>query len=110
MKINQDNRPRYIFRSIVFPSVVFIALIALLVFFVFRFNSVSIEQNRQLTLASIRKATVQCYADEGRYPSDIDYLIENYGIDVDLDKFYVTYDCVTSNIFPNIAVYIRSTD
>lgn len=104
------NRPRYIFRSIVLPGILFALLAAVLIMGVMRFNSLSREQDRQLTLAAIRKATVQCYADEGRYPSDVDYLIAKYGIDVDEDEFYVSYDCLASNVFPNIAVYYKGED
>lgn len=107
MKNFRQNRPKYLWKTIILPSLICIALLGLLIVTVYKFNDLSIEQDRQLTLAAIRKASVQCYADEGRYPSDIDYLVENYNVHIDFDTFMVVYDCAASNISPNISVFRR---
>lgn len=107
MKNFKQNRPRYIWKTIILPALICVALLGLLIVTVYKFNDLSIEQDRQLTQAAIRKASIQCYADEGRYPSDLDYLIENYNVHVDFDNFMVVYDCAASNISPNISVFRR---
>lgn len=56
-----------------------------------------IEQN-------IRKAVITCYSIEGFYPSDLDYLEENYGLVIDQKEINVFYQAVGSNIFPDIMV------
>ncbi|MBQ1190149.1 MAG: hypothetical protein IIX57_07040, partial [Lachnospiraceae bacterium] len=38
---------------------------------------------------AIRRATIQCYAIEGRYPPSVEYLEEHYGISIDREKYYV---------------------
>lgn len=53
---------------------------------------------------SIRRAVVQCYAIEGRYPIDMDYLRDNYGVSVSEEKYMVHYEYVASNLMPDISV------
>ena len=53
---------------------------------------------------AIRRASVQCYAIEGRYPPSVDYLKEHYGIVVDEEKYAVFYDGFASNLMPDITV------
>ncbi len=53
---------------------------------------------------AIRRATVQCYAVEGAYPPSVNYLVENYGIQIDSEKYHVFYEGFASNIMPQITV------
>jgi hypothetical protein len=105
MKNFRQNRQKYVFKTIVLPALLCVAVLVIFVLGVYKFNELSLEQDRQLTYAALRKATVQCYADEGRFPADVDYLVENYGVNIDYDQFYVVYDCAASNVAPNIAVF-----
>lgn len=53
---------------------------------------------------AVKKAAVQCYAMEGSYPPDIDYLAEHYGIVLNNDAYFYHYEITGSNIMPNIVV------
>jgi len=53
------------------------------------------------------KASIQCYALEGSYPPDIDYLRKNYGIIIDDEQYFYFYDTNGANIAPNIEVIKR---
>jgi len=53
---------------------------------------------------SIERAAVQCYALEGHYPPNIEYLEENYGIKLNEDKYHYEYVVFASNIRPSINV------
>ena len=53
---------------------------------------------------AIKRATIQCYAVEGRYPASVKYLVDNYGIQIDEDRFNVFYEGFASNIMPQITV------
>lgn len=61
------------------------------------------DQLNALTDA-IRRASVQCYAIEGRYPPSVEYLEENYAIVIDRERYNVFYDGWASNIMPDITV------
>lgn len=64
------------------------------------------ESLKQLD-SSIRKATMTCYATEGVYPPTIQYLEDNYGIQVDESKFVVFYEVFGDNLMPDITVMER---
>ncbi len=59
---------------------------------------------------AIRRATIQCYAIEGRYPPSVEYLEEHYGISIDREKYHVFYDGWASNIMPDITVFPASKE
>lgn len=53
---------------------------------------------------AIRRASVQCYAIEGRYPPSVEYLEAHYGIVIDRRRYHVFYDGWASNVMPDITV------
>ena len=64
------------------------------------------QQEEALRIAeeSILRGAVRCYAEEGFYPPDYEYLRENYGIRVDEDKYTVFYSVFASNMMPDVTV------
>lgn len=61
------------------------------------------KQGENLELA-ISRGVAHCYATKGFYPEDLDYLIENYGISYDEDKYFVDYNVLGANMFPDITI------
>lgn len=57
---------------------------------------------------AVRRAAAQCYAVEGIYPPDLDYMQEHYGLRVDLERYVVDYRCFASNLMPDITVLPRT--
>ena len=53
---------------------------------------------------AIARASVQCYAIEGRYLPSVEYLEENYGVQIDRERYNVFYEGFASNIMPEITV------
>jgi hypothetical protein len=53
---------------------------------------------------ALRRASVTCYALEGRYPATLEYLAENYGVVIDEERFIVSYSTFGRNIMPDIEV------
>ena len=62
------------------------------------------QRSQETLRKAITRACIQCYAIEGRYPPSVEYLEENYGIQIDHDKYNVFYDGFASNIMPDITV------
>lgn len=56
---------------------------------------------------AVRNAVVTCYAVEGSYPPDVDYLVQNYGLAYDDSRFLVYYEAFASNIIPEIRVSVK---
>lgn len=53
---------------------------------------------------ALRRGAVTCYASEGIYPPTLDYLVRNYDIKIDEERYIVHYDVFASNIMPDITV------
>lgn len=67
----------------------------------------SIKEGAATLEDAIRRGAVQCYAIEGRYPASVEYLTENYGIQIDTEKYAVFYEGFASNIMPDITVVLK---
>lgn len=55
---------------------------------------------------AITKSVAHCYATEGHYPENLEYLTENYGISYDKEKYFIDYQVLGENIFPDISILI----
>lgn len=62
------------------------------------------EESETAIREAIRRCALQCYVVEGVYPPDISYLEQNYGLTVNREDFYITYDAFASNLPPDIIV------
>ena len=62
------------------------------------------EQEKIQMTENLNRAVALCYSIEGMYPPDIDYLVDNYGVNIDSDKYIVKYDIFASNYKPKITV------
>lgn len=53
----------------------------------------------------VEKYAIQCYASEGSYPPDLDYLVDHYGLILDEDRYIYEYDIFASNVMPEIIIH-----
>lgn len=56
---------------------------------------------------TLRRTVISCYALEGRYPPNIDYLRQAYGLQLDEEKYIVHYEIFAENMMPEITVLER---
>lgn len=64
-------------------------------------------EKRNMAEETLRRAVVSCYALEGRYPPDIDYLRQHYGVQIRETDYIVHYEIFAENIMPEITVLER---
>ena len=62
------------------------------------------QEDLQRLEGALRRGCVACYAAEGVYPPDLDYIKEHYGVQVDESKYIVYYDIFAENLMPDITV------
>ena len=67
----------------------------------------SVERGRKIVSDSVIRAAVQCYALEGRYPADVEYLRSHYGLSANEEKYMIHYQFVGDNIMPDVTVTLR---
>ncbi|MEA5051796.1 MAG: hypothetical protein VB021_10060 [Oscillospiraceae bacterium] len=56
---------------------------------------------------SVTRAAALCYAVEGAYPEDIDYLAAHYDLALDRERFIYHYEPLGGNLFPEIYVIAK---
>lgn len=83
---------------------VFTAAIILLLLATGKIRGDTDERQTALLKDAIDNAVVGCYAAEGRYPESLDYLVENYGIQIDKERYVVIYDAFADNVRPRVQV------
>lgn len=84
-----------------------IAVAAILLFFLSSVSNLadghSQEEQQQLEDV-LHRAAVACYAVEGFYPPDLNYLEEHYGVQINHRRYIVSYVPVAENLMPDIIV------
>ena len=53
---------------------------------------------------AIYRSIAHCYATEGFYPESMEYLVDEYKITYDSDKYFVDYQIWGENIMPDITI------
>lgn len=62
------------------------------------------ENTRQRLEDALRRAAVSCYAEEGFYPPDLEYIEKYYGVIPDKELYAVHYEIFAENLMPQITV------
>ena len=69
-----------------------------------RLGTTSGEAQTQFVTDAVHNAALTCYAVEGAYPTNLEYLRKNYGLAYDQSRYQVRYDAFGSNLMPDIRV------
>ena len=81
-----------------------VLLLAGVFMLVSRLSSTQSSAQTQFVQDAVRNAALTCYAVEGAYPEDVEYLRQNYGLAYDQDRYMVSYDASMGNMVPVIYV------
>ena len=103
MYIDVKRRPAWLLALLVLIAALLLCALALRTS---RGGEVS-EESAQAIREAVRRSALQCYAVEGVYPPNLKYLTEHYGLVVNEEDFYISYDAFASNQPPDIRVRPR---
>ena len=104
MKFKTENKSFIAVRNLIIALLIFAVVFTVAIIAI---NSVQISrkaENAEIIETGVRRAAMECYANEGFFPDDIDYLIENYHLYTDNEHCIIHYSAVSSNIMPEIKV------
>ncbi len=91
-------------------TLVAVAISLLILFFaadsLLRLDGQSRIAGQEIAVEAIEKSVMQCYALEGSYPPNLEYLEQNYGLILDRDKYVYQYDIIAGNIHPIIGIQL----
>ncbi|MDP3444777.1 MAG: hypothetical protein Q8T08_18115 [Ignavibacteria bacterium] len=82
--------------------------ISLLIFSIPLFSEIqrmNTEYQIEQVESAIQRSLNICYAQEGFYPANIEYLINNYGLIIDSRLYFISYKVFASNIRPDVNVF-----
>lgn len=97
-------------RSYIFHYVPSLSLLLLLILFYVVAGNISEDNSsreREILENAITKDITQCYALEGVYPPNIQYLKDNYGLNYNENNYWIDYQYVGSNLRPNVTIIER---
>lgn len=86
---------------------IFLLFISFLYFAVNSAEMGTDEEKYNVLKDALGRSIVQCYAIEGFYPPNVEYLEKNYGLVVDYDKYIISYNVFASNIMPEFDVFSK---
>ena len=85
-------------------AIMIVVVVLMFIFMLNPLNDISDPQKKaSLVEEIIDKAMIQCYALEGSYPGNLDYL-ETYGIVLDDTSYYYFFEPIGSNVKPIVQV------
>lgn len=67
----------------------------------------TLKAQKDILLDAVVSAMRTCYAIEGRYPEDVDYLVRNYGLRYNESYFHIYFDSFAENVMPDVRVIER---
>lgn len=89
------------------PIALLIVCVITFALFSTRLSNDNTKRNRQLLERALSRSITQCYALEGTYPPDIQYLVDHYGLIYDSDYYFISYNYIGSNLRPDVTIIER---
>ena len=108
MELRRRNHP--LRRGLLITAGVFAALVLCLVFSLNLVDSKTTGEQADMLKEAVLRATMTCYAVEGRYPQRVDELERHYGIAYDHEKYIVVIDGFAQNVLPEIRVLQKGAE
>ena len=89
------------------PIVLLAACIDLFGVFSSKLSDDNTKRSKSTLERALTRSITQCYALEGTYPPDINYLTDHYGLTYDSDYYYIDYQYIGSNLRPDVTIIER---
>jgi CDP-diacylglycerol pyrophosphatase len=104
MKVKSEKKEKSQALGYILSLAAMAAMVALFAAAVLNFSGRTGAREEETLRKAVARASVQCYAIEGRYPPSVEYLEENYGVRIDRDRYNVFYNGFASNVMPEIVI------
>ena len=87
--------------------IIIVAVLALAVVLVNYMDTRHHNTETDIVRDAVKNAALTCYAVEGAFPEDVEYLRENYSLAYDENSYFVTYEAFAPNVLPSIYITER---
>lgn len=100
----QHTKKKSFAKNFFISIAVFAVILGVLIYGINSISTRTSAEQRTSLENALQRGITQCYAVEGSYPENLDYLKEHYGITYDEDHFFVDYKTSGSNIMPDVTI------
>ena len=103
-----QSERKHIFHNKAFISL-FIFLLLLLLFLkgIQGLSQTTIYRQKEQLETALSRAVTYSYATNGYYPENLDLLLKEYKINYNQQLFYVDYQVLGGNLFPEITILLK---
>ncbi len=92
--------------GIIINSIIMIIMLLLFVGGINYTGYRTIARQQESLENAINRDIAQCYALEGAYPPSLDYIKEHYGLTYDETTFFVDYQPIAANLYPDVTIIL----
>lgn len=86
------------------PLLLGIAAIAFLWISADHMSTENTAHEKEIVSTALTRSLTQCYALEGFYPPDLDYLCDHYGFTYNQNHFFIDYQYIGGNLRPDVTI------
>lgn len=104
MKKNRLNK------SLVLSAALFALIVIWLFISVGNARDASAKNRVETLKKSVMNGASLCYSIEGEYPCDLEYLEENYGVNIDRELYTVHYEYFGANVCPTVTIIEKRSE
>lgn len=108
-RFSEERKIKSWFSGIHISILIFVLLSVFFFIMLGRISESTIERQEESLNTAINRCIVSCYCIEGTYPPSLSYMEDHYGLTYDSSRFFVDYQAIGSNIYPDVTV-IRKAD
>ncbi len=105
--MDKKRNPHAQWRGLLVTAVTFFLAVGVLVLVASQVAGRNDSEQTDLLQQAVLRASLTCYAVEGRYPADAAYLEEHYGVSYDHERYLIVLDGFAENILPDIRVLVK---
>ena len=91
-------------RHLVWAILISAAVLVIFTVCIDRLSDDSVRRQEENLENALQRTITYCYASEGAYPEDLDYLKSHYGLTWDESLFFVDYHVSAANIYPDVTI------
>lgn len=102
--VRTQQKKEFTTGAVVITVLCFFVVLAVFLYAMGEVDQGSRQRQEEALQNAVNRDITICYAQEGRYPEDLKYLEDNYGLTWDKKEFSVKYQVVGANIRPYITV------
>jgi hypothetical protein len=92
------------------PLVLLLAALLLFAYGTGILSDTGSAHEEEIVSSALERSITQCYALEGFYPPDLDYLCSHYGFTYNRDHFFIDYQYIGSNLRPDVTIIRRESE